>query len=87
MDTTQGKRGRPRKLAPANTATAERLRAISIDIAQKQGEVRQLEQERNALTHQAIAEGLSHSQIAALTGLTRGRIGQIAVRAPQQEDN
>lgn len=87
MDTTQPRRGRPRKPAPASTETAERLRDISIDIARKQGQVRQLEQQRNVLMHQAIAEGWSHSEIAALTGLTRGRIGQIALRLPQQEAN
>lgn len=33
---------------------------------------------RNAAIRQAIAEGWTHAQIAATTGLTRGRIGQIA---------
>jgi len=84
MDIPERKRGRPRKPAPPSTAVAERLRDISIDIARKQGQIRQLEQERNVLAHQAIAEGWSHSQIAALTGLTRGRIGQIAARPPQE---
>lgn len=35
---------------------------------------------RDALIHQAIAEGWTHSQIATATGLTRGRIGQIATQ-------
>lgn len=35
---------------------------------------------RDALIHQAIAEGWTHSQIADATGLSRGRIGQIATQ-------
>lgn len=78
--TEEKRRGRPRKPAPASTGVAERLRDISIDIARKQGQIRQLEQERNVLMHEALAEGWSHSQIAAMTGLSRGRVGQIAIK-------
>jgi hypothetical protein len=33
---------------------------------------------RNALVRQALAEGWTHARIAEATGLTRGRIGQMA---------
>jgi hypothetical protein len=35
-------------------------------------------QRRNELVKEAIAAGMSHSQIAKATGLTRGRIAQIS---------
>lgn len=38
----------------------------------------QLRQERNAMIRQALAEGWTHAQIAAATGLTRSRVGQFA---------
>lgn len=34
--------------------------------------------ERNALVRAALAEGWTHAQIAEATGLSRGRIGQMA---------
>lgn len=36
---------------------------------------------RDALVADAVQAGWSHAQIAAATGLTRGRIGQIASRS------
>ena len=33
---------------------------------------------RNALVHEAVAEGWTHAQIAAATGLARSRISQLA---------
>jgi len=36
--------------------------------------------ERNTLVHTAIAAGWTHAQIAAAMGLTRSRVGQIALR-------
>lgn len=36
------------------------------------------EQARNAAIRQALDEGWTHAQIAKATGLTRGRIGQLA---------
>lgn len=36
---------------------------------------------RDALIRRAIAEGWTHAQISDATGLTRGRIGQIALSA------
>jgi DNA-directed RNA polymerase specialized sigma24 family protein len=37
-----------------------------------------LREERNHAVRQALAEGWTHARIADATGLTRGRIGQIA---------
>jgi hypothetical protein len=37
--------------------------------------------ERNALIHAAIEAGWSHFRIAEATGLTRSRVGQIALRS------
>ncbi len=34
--------------------------------------------ERDRLIRLALAEGWTHAQVAAATGLTRGRIGQLA---------
>jgi cell division protein FtsL len=34
---------------------------------------------RNAAVRAALAEGWTHARIAEATGLTRGRIGQIAI--------
>ena len=41
----------------------------------------QARENRNAAVRQALAEGWSHARIAEATGLTRGRIGQIAMAA------
>jgi anti-sigma28 factor (negative regulator of flagellin synthesis) len=34
--------------------------------------------DRNAAIRQAIADGWTHAKIAEATGLTRGRVGQLA---------
>lgn len=39
----------------------------------------QLREHRNALVRQAIEQGWTHAQIAQTTGLTRTRVGQIAL--------
>jgi len=41
-----------------------------------------LREKRNALVRQALAEGWTHARIAEATGLTRGRIGQLAKSSP-----
>jgi hypothetical protein len=57
---------------------AKQLTAISTEIARKKQQIAQLEQQRNVLIQEALVASWSHAQIAATTGLTRGRIGQIA---------
>jgi hypothetical protein len=37
-------------------------------------------QERNAAVRAALARGCTHAEVARATGLSRGRIGQIAQR-------
>ena len=36
--------------------------------------------ERNAAVHAALKDGWTHAQIAEATGLTRSRVGQIALQ-------
>ena len=38
----------------------------------------ELRQVRNELVAQALAEGWTHARISEATGLTRGRVGQLA---------
>ena len=38
-----------------------------------------LRERRNAGVAEAIAKGMTHAQIAQATGLSRGRIGQLAI--------
>jgi hypothetical protein len=35
-------------------------------------------EERNRLVAEALADGWTHARIAQVTGLTRGRVGQLA---------
>jgi CRP-like cAMP-binding protein len=61
--------------------TAEDLRKAE---ARYQRAFRHSEQERearNRLVREALAAGWTHARIAEATGLTRGRIGQIAARS------
>ena len=37
-------------------------------------------EERNAALREALAEGWTHARIAEATGLTRGRVGQLAAK-------
>jgi DNA-binding NarL/FixJ family response regulator len=37
-------------------------------------------EERNAAVSRALAEGWTHAQIAAATGMSRARVGQLALR-------
>lgn len=41
----------------------------------------QAREARNAAVRQAIADGMTHADIARATGLTRGRIGQLATES------
>ena len=41
---------------------------------------------RNTAVRQALAEGWTHAQIAHATGLTRGRVGQIATHNNSKAD-
>src|SRR5947209_7443622 len=69
-------RGRQRR-TPDAALTVE-LAELSARIREQQQALRALEEPRNRLVKRAIAKGWTHAQIAEATGLTRGRIGQIA---------
>ena len=58
--------------------TAEQLRKAEARYARASARSEALRAERNALVRQAVTDGWTHAQIAEATGLTRGRIGQIA---------
>jgi len=42
----------------------------------------QAREARNAAVRDALADGQTHAQVARETGLTRGRIGQMAAHTP-----
>jgi hypothetical protein len=60
-----------------NPALTEELRILSQDIRARQAQLPELEERRNALVRQALADGWTHQQIADATGLSRGRISQL----------
>lgn len=57
--------------------TAEDLREAEVAYRAASVDQEAARQRRNELVRQALAEGWTHAQVAAATGLTRGRIGQI----------
>jgi hypothetical protein len=73
------RRGRPIRTTDLDPDLARTLRDIATEIERKKGQIRQLEQERNALIARALDANWSHGQIASMSGVTRGRIGQIAL--------
>lgn len=56
------------------TVTARQLRAAEARVQKS----KQAQAERDALIRQALSEGWTQRQIAEATGITHGRIGQIA---------
>jgi hypothetical protein len=60
--------------------TAEELRQAEATYRAAADRAEHAREARNAAVRQALAEGWTHAQIAEVTGLTRGRIGQIAVQ-------
>lgn len=63
--------------------TAEELREAQRASEEARVRSRFAEQARNAAIRTALDEGWTHAQIAKATGLTRGRIGQLAGPAKQ----
>lgn len=80
MTTTETKRGRPPKPSVDAPDISAELRALSRQIRRYQNRLQPLEQQRNDAVQRGLALGMSHGQLARETGLTRGRIGQIAMR-------
>jgi hypothetical protein len=58
--------------------TADELRIAQGKHEVAQQEARRAQEYRNLTIQQALAEGWTHARIAEATGLTRGRIGQLA---------
>lgn len=54
------------------------LSAAEADYRKARSAVDEKRQRRNRLVKEAIAAGMTHTQIADATGLTRGRIAQIS---------
>lgn len=59
--------------------TADQLRKAEARYQRAFARSEQLRRERNALVHAAIAAGWTHARIADATGMSRGRVGQIAL--------
>jgi hypothetical protein len=57
----------------------ESLELAERDYRDACGRVEELRQVRNELVHAALAGGWTHAEVARATGLTRARIGQIAL--------
>jgi hypothetical protein len=60
--------------------TAEELRRREAAYAEAATQAHLRRAERNAAIREALAAGWTHARIAEATGLTRGRVGQIAQR-------
>jgi cell division protein FtsL len=60
--------------------TPETLRATEARYQRAFARSETAREERNAAVRQAIEAGWTHSQIAKATGLTRARVGQIALQ-------
>src|SRR3954464_9814502 len=60
--------------------TDEELRAVEVRFQQVSREREQVRAERNGCVAQALAEGWTHARIADAMGMTRGRVGQLAMK-------
>ncbi|MCL2419886.1 MAG: hypothetical protein FWD04_11380 [Conexibacteraceae bacterium] len=69
--------GRPPRRVDAGEL-GEQLRDNANQIAELRAQLAALEAARLPLVHQALDRGWAHGQIAELTQLTTGRIGQIS---------
>jgi CRP-like cAMP-binding protein len=66
-----------------NTAiTTDELRSLEAAYQAATRRSEHAREARNTGVRRAIAQGWTHARIADATGLTRGRIGQIAQRRP-----
>ena len=57
------------------------LRAAQKAFSRAQARAEALRVKRDGLVIEALVEGWTHAQISEATGLTRGRIGQLAARS------
>jgi hypothetical protein len=58
--------------------TADELRRAEAAYQASFRRTEKLRQERNAAVTRALEAGMTHAEVAAITGLSRGRIGQLA---------
>lgn len=58
--------------------TEDQLRKAEARYQRAVGRSETARQERNRLVREAVADGWTHSRVAEATGLTRGRVNQIA---------
>lgn len=56
------------------------LELAEADYREAQERTDALRRVRNDVVRQALQQGWTHAQIAEATGLTRGRVGQLAMR-------
>jgi DNA-binding NarL/FixJ family response regulator len=59
--------------------TAAELRKAEARFQRASRRAEEAREERNRLIREALAQGWTHAEIAAATGLTRGRIGQLSI--------
>jgi hypothetical protein len=64
--------------------TAEELRQTEARYQRASRRYEEAREARNAAVRTALAEGWTHARIAEATGLTRGRIGQLAANPQVQ---
>jgi CRP-like cAMP-binding protein len=67
--------------------TADELRKAEARYQRAFARSEELREARNLLVRQALADGWTHARIAEATGLTRGRVGQIAQASRHQRSN
>jgi hypothetical protein len=60
--------------------TAPELRKVEARYQRASRRSEEAREQRNATVREALKAGWTHARIAEATGLTRGRIGQIAMR-------
>lgn len=65
--------------------TPEELRKIEARYQRASKRAEEAREARNAAVREALAEGWTHAAISEATGLSRGRIGQIATASPQAD--
>jgi hypothetical protein len=74
----------PPKQAP-DALAARKLRAAERSYQRAAARAEELREARNQAIRDALAAGLTHRQVADATGLTHGRVGQLAMAAARKE--
>jgi DNA-binding NarL/FixJ family response regulator len=60
--------------------TAQELRKAEARYQRASRRSEEAREERNRVVREALAEGWTHAQIAEATGMSRARVGQLALR-------